>query len=226
MMKTKSKILLEGKYDSFTKMIVNDIMYWVKETEGEIDEVHVFDLPEDGEYYHKYSDVVIDVDLRIQRVDSEISYGDKEIPYYVNSYVSDDDYLVIELTIDESYGKKYYQEIYYKLNEDIRHEIEHYVQEKGVTQKRFKTRQQPLIPNTADYKTTYLHHKDPSEVEALVHGFYRRAKLEKKPLDVIMTKDLETDIERGNLTKKEAEDLFSIWLKYARRNLPHAKYSF
>ena len=226
MMKTKSKILLEGKYDSFTKMIVNDIMYWVKETEGEIDEVHVFDLPEDGEYYHKYSDVVIDVDLRIQRVDSEISYGDKEIPYYVNSYVSDDDYLVIELTIDESYGKKYYQEIYYKLNEDIRHEIEHYVQEKGVTQKRFKTRQQPLIPNTADYKTTYLHHKDPSEVEALVHGFYRRAKLEKKPLDVIMIKDLETDIERGNLTKKEAEDLFSIWLKYARRNLPHAKYSF
>ena len=226
MMKTKSQILLEGKYDSFTKMIVNDIMYWVKETEGEIDEVHVFDLPEDGEYYHKYSDVVIDVDLRIQRVDSEISYGDKEIPYYVNSYVSDDDYLVIELTIDESYGKKYYQEIYYKLNEDIRHEIEHYVQEKGVTQKRFKTRQQPLIPNTADYKTTYLHHKDPSEVEALVHGFYRRAKLEKKPLDVIMIKDLETDIERGNLTKKEAEDLFSIWLKYARRNLPHAKYSF
>jgi hypothetical protein len=219
------KLILEGKYDTFTKKIVNDLMSLVKETEGDLDMVHDFDLTQENEYYHDYSGISIDVGLRVHRVDSEIQYNNKEIPYYIDTYISDDDYLIIDLTINESYGRKYYQEIYYKLNEDVRHEIEHYVQDKGITQKRFKTRKQPIIPNTAEYKSTYAHHKDPSEVEALVHGFYRRAKLEKKPLDIVMIRDLETDIERGNLTKKEAEDLFSIWLKYSRRNLPHAKYS-
>lgn len=223
--KTKSQILSEGRYDTFTKKIVNDMMTLIKETEGDIGVIHSFDLTEEEEYYHEYSGVSFDAELIIHRVDSEINYNNKTIPYYVNTYISDDDYLIVELTLNDSYGRKYYQNIYNKLNEDVRHEIEHYVQEKGKIEKRFKTRQQPLIPNTAQYKTTFEHHKDPSEVEALVHGFYRRAKLEKKPLDVVMIKDLEDDIEKGNLTQKEAEDLFSIWLKYARRNLPHAKYS-
>jgi hypothetical protein len=226
MIKNKSKILLEGRYDVLTKQIVNDVMYYIKETEGELNDVTQIDLPEEeGPYYHKYSGIKINVDLRIQRTEDSIEFNGKEIPYYVNSFIATDDYFVIEVTINENYGKKYYKEIYYKLNEDVRHEIEHYVQEKGLTDKRFKTRNQPLVPSTADYETTYLHHMDPSEVEALVHGFYRRAKKERLPLDTIMIRDLEKDIEIGNITQEEAKELFNTWLIYARRNLPQAIYS-
>lgn len=225
MIKTKSQILLEGRYDSFTRTIVNDVMSFVKETEGDVGEVKEIELPKDSsEYTHEDSGITFPVDLRVYRVDTNISYGDKEISYHVKSYIAEDDYLVIEIIIDETQGKKYYQEIYYKLNEDIRHEIEHYIQQKGFDDIRFKDRSQPL-KDTATYTTTYQHHKDPSEIEALVRGFYRRAKLEKLPLDVVMQKDLESDIESGDLSEKEAKDLFSVWLRYAKRHLPNAKYS-
>jgi hypothetical protein len=225
-MMSKKEILLEGKYDSFTKKIVNDIMGLIKQTEGVVGEVEQFDLPnEEDSYVHQHSGININLDLRIYRVDSEIEYGSKKIPYHINSFIAEDDYLVIEILINEEYEQKYYQEIYYKLNEDVRHEIEHYVQQIGLIDDRFKDRQQPSIDKTAEYETTYLHHQDPSEVESLVRGFYRRAKVERLPLDTIMQKDLESDIENGNITQEEAKDLFSIWLKYAKRNLPNAKYS-
>ena len=114
--------------------------------------------------------------------------------------------------------KKYYEEMFYKINEDVRHEVEHYLQNI------FSDRQQPL-QDTADYETTFAHHMDPSEVEALVHGFYRRAKLEKRPLDEVMLEDIQKDIQDGNLTPDEGDTLLRIWVKYAVRNLPHAKYS-
>jgi hypothetical protein len=108
--------------------------------------------------------------------------------------------------------------MFYKINEDVRHEIEHYLQNI------FKDRQQPL-QDTADYNTTFAHHMDPSEVEALVHGFYRRAKLEKRPIDVVMIEDVQKDIQDGNLTPDEGDTLLSVWVKYAVNKLPHAKYS-
>jgi hypothetical protein len=226
MIKNKSKILLEGRYDTLTRIIVSDVMQNIRETEGEVDDIIQIDLPEEENfYYHKYSGIKINVDLRIQRTEDPIELNGKEIPYYINSFIATDDYFVIEITINETYGKKYYRDIYYKLNEDVRHEIEHYVQEKALTDERFKTRKQPIIPSTSDYETVYLHHIDPSEVEALVHGFYRRAKKERVPLDTVMIKDLESDIEKGQITQEEAKELFNTWLIYARRNLPKAIYS-
>ncbi len=224
-------ILIEGKYDYLTKTIVNDVIHYIKETEGELD-THNFEFFGDESYKHDYSGIEINLDLTIQRVDDEISFNDKRLPYYINSYVATDDFLVIEIIIDESFGREYYQEIYYKLNEDIRHEIEHYVQQldkldkklSGLNKTRFMGRQQPL-KNTASYESVYLHHKDPSEVEALVRGFYRRARLEKLPLDIIMHRDLIKDIEDGNLTKKQAINLLKLWLNYAKKNLPNAIYS-
>ena len=66
---------------------------------------------------------------------------------------------------------------------------------------------------------------DPSEVEALVHGFYRRAKLEKKPLDVVMLEDIQKDIIDGNLTPEEGDTLLQIWTKYAVNKLPKTQFT-
>jgi hypothetical protein len=126
---------------------------------------------------------------------------------------------VVEVIIDDTYGREHYEQMFYKISEDVRHEVEHYLQDI------FPDRQQPDIPNTADYETIFTHHMDPSEVEALVHGFYRRAKLEKRPLDEVMLEDIQKDIQDGNLTPDEGDTLLNTWVSYAIKNLPQAKYS-
>jgi len=222
MIKSKKQILLEGRYDSFTRIISNDIFRSIKETEGETEDVHNIDLPYDvngEERYGHESGLGIEVDLMIQRTDNTILYGNRELPYHINTYVAVDDVVVMEVVIDETYGREFYEEMFYKINEDIRHELEHHLQDI------FDDRQQSNIPNTSDYETIFDHHVDPSEVEALVQGFYRRAKLEKKPLDVVMIDDLNKDIMDGNLTQEEFNTLLQTWITYARRRLPHAKFS-
>ena len=224
MIKSTKQILSEGRYDSFTRMISKDIVKSVKETEGDMEHTHQIDLPYDitGEeeytFNFKEKSLGIEVELFINRTEDVISIGNREVPYYINSYVSEDDNLVMEMVIDESYGRSYYEEMFYKINEDVRHEIEHYLQNI------FKDRQQPL-QDTADYNTTFAHHMDPSEVEALVHGFYRRAKLEKRPLDVVMLEDILKDIRDGNLTRGEGHTLLQIWTKYAVNKLPKVQFS-
>jgi len=177
MIKSKKQILLEGRYDSFTRIISNDIFRSIKETEGDLEHTHQIDLPYDinGEkrYGHE-SGLGVEVDLIIERTDNTILYGNRELPYYIKTYVDTDDVVVMEVTIDETYGRNFYEEMFYKINEDVRHELEHHLQNI------FDDRQQP-IQDTVNYETVFAHHMDPSEVEALVRGFHRRAKLEKNP---------------------------------------------
>ncbi len=219
---SKKQIISEGRYDSFTRTIVKDIMDSIKLTESiGKDYVINFMLPseKDGEdFYLHESGIEFELDLSIQIADGVLTYGNREIPFYVNTYIADDDTLVMEIVIDKDYSKEFYQQIFYKISEDVRHEIEHY------TQNIFPHKNQP-IQNTAEYETTFAHHMDPSEVEALVHGFYRRAKLEKKPLDEVMFEDIQKDIQDGNLTISEGDALLRMWVKYAVNNLPKAQYS-
>jgi hypothetical protein len=209
--------LNEGRYDSFVRQITRDIFYNIKQTEGDLDNPTTFYLPEDDFYYHE-SGIEFELVLEVMRVYESIKNNKKELGFIVNTYIDTENSLVMQIIIDENYGEKVYEELFYKISEDIRHEIEHYVQEIdrkekefGYSEKerRYKQREQPLM-STAKYKTTFDHHKDPSEVEALVHGFSRRAKLEKKPLELIMRQDLDLEIDSGNLKEKEADILFTI----------------
>jgi hypothetical protein len=226
-MKINKDILLEGKYDSITRMVVNDILRNIKKTEDELDEQHIFSLPYDdtGNEYYFAPNLKFEVDLSVFRTTDDIKYNGVSLPYHVNTFISVDDVLVCEVMIDESYGKKFYEEIYYKINEDVRHEIEHFTQHLALTDDRFKDRSQPSIPNTSDYDSTFSHHMDPSEVEALVRGFYRKARVSKKPLDIIIIEDLNQEMNLGNINKEEAQELFKTLLNYARRRLPNAIYS-
>jgi hypothetical protein len=212
-------ILKEGRYDSLSRQISNDIFYVVKETKGS-DEVIEAELPSDlrnMENYLHESGVDIVVGVYVNRLD-RLYYGDKHLDFFVKSYIDESDELVLEITLDRDKEPQSYEPLFYKINEDVRHEIEHYTQaimkDKPSSDKA-----------TAQMDSTYEHHMEPSEISALVHGFYRRAKLEKKPLDVIMWDDLNNDIEVGHLTQEEADDLFHRWISYSRRRLPNAIYS-
>jgi hypothetical protein len=208
----KKDILLEmGRYDSLTRRISNDIFSEIKKSEGNIKEIPA--------YSHE-SGLVIEVALVINRTKDTILYGNRELPYYVFTYIADEDSLVIEISLDELYGKSFYEEIIYKINEDVRHEIEHLLQEMGVGD-----REVTDLKNSSEYETTFDHHKDKGEIAALVHGFYRRAKLEKKPLDTIMLGDLQKSIVDGKITPTEADELLQLWVNYSMKNLPKAQYT-
>ena len=223
MVDIKKDILLEmGRYDSITRRISNDIFSEIKKSEGKLGITRI-ELPWDTKkipaYTHE-SGLVIEVALVISRTKDTILYGNRELPYYVFTYIADDDSIVVEVSLDELYGKSFYEEIIYKINEDIRHEIEHLLQEMGVGD-----REGLDLKNSSDHETTFDHHKDKGEVAALVHGFYRRAKLEKKPIDSIMLEDLNKDILDGRITVEEADKLLQLWANYSIKNLPKAQYT-
>lgn len=212
-------MLVEGRYDTLTRRIVNDIFNFIKESKGNKTPMTLY-LPEDvngKQFYQHESGVEFVLVLELQRID-RLSYGGEKMDYYINSRIDEEDDLLIDIYIDTDKEPEVYEELIYKLNEDVRHEIEHYIQEL------FSDRPK-ITKSTAKMDDTYQHHKEPTEIPALVHGFYRRATQERKPLDVVMWEDLSKDIESGNLTQEEAKDLLRIWINYSRRRLPKAIYS-
>jgi len=213
------KLILEGRYDSITRKIANDIFYIVKETKGN-DNVIEAELPSDlngEESYQHESGIDLTAAIYVARME-RLYYGGEYKDFYVKSYIDENDELVLEITLDIDKEPQSYEELFYKINEDVRHEIEHY------TQAVMLSKPHSDKP-TAQMDSTYEHHMEPSEVAALVHGFYRRAKLEKKPIDIVMLDDLNNDIKLGNLTQEEADKLFHTWINYSRRRLPQAIYS-
>lgn len=222
----KKPLLTEGRYDAITRKAVKDIMQVVTETRGKNDDLHQAVLPWDihnvEEYEQEGLSFYVELNVHHQPLLDRGAMDESEA-YYVNSAASDDDENVIMMTIvvDPLWEPKIYEKLFYKLQEDIRHEIEHFTQS-GYN----RIEDRPIsTTNTANLKTVFGHHKHKLEVPALVHGFYRRAKLEKRPLDEVMIEDLDSEIQKGNLTKKQAETLLKMWVEYAKKNLPRALYS-
>jgi len=209
LLKTKTNVnesvITEGRYDSITRKVVKDIMDVVKDSTSKKDISLPSDI-RDEEYQYINDNLAFSVELSISFKNTE--------GFNVNASISndkDEDIIMVSIEINPTLVPNIYEQLFYKLQETIRHEIQHFTQYG--------------VGRTANLKTTFGHHKNKFEVAALVHGFYRRAKLEKRPLDDVMMEDLDFEIERGNLTKKQAESLLKMWVEYAKQNLPSAKYS-
>ena len=211
--KIKKPLLTEGRYDAITRKVVRDIMKAV--TEGDSDSYNLpWDISTEQEYEQEGLSFSLELDI--------VRTNDVEI-FEVRTAVADEDeenIIMMTIILGPRFNSQKLEKLFYKLQEDIRHEIEHFTQ---IGPNRIKDR--PTYKgSTANLKTTYGHHKNVIEVPALVHGFYRRAKLEKRPLDEIMMDDLDSEIERGLLTKNQAQKLLTLWIHYAKKNLPSAIY--
>lgn len=224
----KKSLLTEGRYDTITRQAVKDIMNVVIQTRGRNDELHQAVLPNamrEDEFEYSQEGLSFSIELNVHHQNIyETRPADKESDaYFVHTAIADDEENIIMMTVvvDPTWEPRIYEKLFYKLQEDIRHEIEHFTQ---MGPNRIPDRPTSRT-DTANLKTVYGHHKNKIEVPALVHGFYRRAKLEKRPLDDIMIEDLDSEIERGNLSSKQAQKLLQIWVDYAKKNLPKAKYS-
>lgn len=212
--KTKKPLLTEGRYDTITRKVVKDIISFV--TSKRIGSFSLpYDMTDEFEYEQEGLSFSIDLDIKKNR-------GVKD--FHLDAAVSDDkdeNVIMVALFFGPDFSPKSYEKLFYRLQEVMRHEIEHLTQ--GGPN---RIPDRPIYyGSTSDLKTVYGHHKNKIEVPALVHGFYRRAKIEKRPLDEIMIDDLDADIQKGLLSKKQAENLLTIWLDYAKKNLPAARYS-
>tara|TARA_R110000803_G_scaffold63134_1_gene123700 strand:- start:349 stop:1002 length:654 start_codon:yes stop_codon:yes gene_type:complete len=211
-------IIIEGRYDSATNKVVKDIMTVIKKTEGYPDDtfVHV-ELPNDLDgtdmYVMDKASITFNVEVNIGRKNDIDGFK-------IESFkIQEEDVLEFNMVINRNQEPNVYEDIYMKLQEDVRHEMEHILQDWGRGDR-------PSV-STEDHKgeTTYQHHKRLDEVPALVQGFYRRAKKMRLPLDELMKKDLDNEIAEGNLTTKEAKELLRVWILYAKRRLPEAIYT-
>jgi hypothetical protein len=211
-------VIIEGRYDSATRKVVKDVMTVIKKTEGYPDDtfVHVL-LPNDLDGTDMYemdkADITFNVEVNVGRNDNVDGFK-------IESFkVKEEDVLEFNMVINRNQEPDVYEAMYMKLQEDVRHEMEHLLQDWG------RGDRPPVSDEDHEGETTYQHHTRLEEVPALVQGFYRRAKKMRLPLDEIMTKDLDNEIEQGNLTTEEAEELLRVWMLYAKRRLPKAIYT-
>lgn len=212
-------IISEGwktpRFGVVVRQIVKDVMTVVKKTKDyPQDEMVSLTLPYalngDEEYEVKDIGVSFSVETNIIR---------KEGKFKVESYkIDEEDVIEVNISLDPEYEEQHYQNLYYKLQEDVRHEMEHVLQHFGIGD-----RPEP-IPETSE-ETTYEHHSKIDEIPAMVQGFYRRAQLQRRPIDEVIIEDLDNEIALNNITKKEAEDLFNLWMNYVKRRFPKAIYS-
>ena len=208
-------IITEGRYDAITGKIVRDVMSVVKKSKGyPKGELMSLILPYalDGteEYVIEHNGVEFSLELNIRRKEGKFKVE--------SSKIDEEDVIEVNICLDPEYEEQHYQNLYYKLQEDVRHEMEHVLQDFGIGD-----RPGP-VPETGE-ETTYEHHSKIDEIPAMVQGFYRRAKLQRRPIDDVIIEDLDNEIALNNITKKEAEDLFNLWMNYVKRRFPKAIYS-
>jgi hypothetical protein len=232
--KNKSKNLLtEGRFDKVTSSVVKDVMRYVNYLmdKKNIENTYNVRLPLEDDYYQE-GDITFNVELDImfQEMDGGFELRSNIIGYDdVDDDVDDDDYyddenhdIGLQLYLNKTKGKTFYQQLYYKLIEDIRHEIEHLSQFDDISKKGEGARPTPI--DYDQFEDVFSHHTDPAEIEALTQGFYIRAKKEKKPLDTVILDYLNSIEEKKAITPKQKTEILKNLLNYAKKNLPKAIY--
>jgi hypothetical protein len=215
------KILEEGRFDNFVGKIVGLVMSAINESKKEkrkkISYIKDF-----------YNPIKISLILKIQR------HNSNELKFEIDgSQIKNTKKIEIIIDIYSSPNQNesvLYNTINSKLNDVIRHEIEHVVQSKTNYIKGRETPSKMKLRNQVmdDYRYFLL----PDEIQAMVAGMYRQAKFEKKYLDVVFSNYLDyfLEAEKYNSNEKfmtsfEKDKIMKTWIDYAKTNYPNAKFS-
>jgi hypothetical protein len=197
--KINESYILEGKYDGVTRDLVRDIIDVYKNNEeGE------FSLPEDfseDEITYDFGDGLdfITIELEITKdetiddffVDGEIYYQD------------DQQTIIIQIIYNPKLKYKIIENLIGELNDTVRHEIEHIKQHQRGDK----------FPKEPKKQITYYTQKH--QIEALVKGFKRRAKVERRPVEDVMRSWFQKYKVRHNLTDSQVEKVIKKLLTYS-----------
>ena len=190
-------LIMEGKYDSIVKQLVKDVLNTVKyQKEGE------FVLPEDVSGGMSYSFPQIETEFTIElnlSVSDDIETVDVDGAYY-----PDDDVIGIEIITNPNLDREVLEELYYELNELIRHELEHIIQNERGDDIPKKEPKQPI-----------KYYSQPHELQAQIAGFKRRAKKERKPLEDVIRNWFTRNKLKHRLSPKNVEIVINRILELA-----------
>ena len=142
-----------------------------------------------------------------------------------NVYMDDDDDIVpeieITLLINPQREPEIHQELFFKLNDIVAHEFHH------LTQAGWNKQISISKPSTkevrSEAKSSYKYFLLPDEVEAMVKGMNRHARLKSKPIDVIFDEYLNAFLEHGYMKQDEHDEVIASWIKYALSHYPNIK---
>ena len=234
-----ANLIIEGRYDRITGVVVRDVMRYINNVvdEGDFEESHSIELPDESisqemDFYSEGDiDFTVEVNIYFNDLDTDF-----ELISAVSKFTDEDDYdeddyddeshtISLDLYLNKTKDKSFFEKIYYKLTEDVRHEIEHFIQTESNLRYGKKSKK-PKPKSIEDFEEGdfFGHHTNKAEVEALTQGFYLRAKRERKPLDVVIQEYLDEILEQEKITPKQKTTILKKLLKYAKKNLPKAIY--
>jgi len=224
----------EGKYDRITGISVDEIWKIIKITKVLYDlKTPNLNYDETG-YLEKEIDysfsnpVEYDLILKIKRDKVHRKEG-----FYIDG-ASDalEGTILIELIIDPDREPSCYNELNSFLQDTLRHEIEHLthegynrIEDRPDPEKTMKIRKALNRANIkGNFVNSYKYYLLEDELGPLVHGMYRKAKTDKKPITFIFNQFLTIMEEEGVINKEKKELIYNEWVKYAKKVLPAAKY--
>lgn len=190
-------LILEGKYDTITRDLVKDVLTVFKyQKEGK------FNLPEDinkGTVYdlpRLSTNFIIELSLELN---DKIETVDVDGAYY-----PDDDVIEISIVSNPKLDRELLEELYYELNELIRHELEHIIQfERGDN-----------IPKK-EPKRPLKYYTQKHELEAQIAGFKRKAQKLRKPLEDVIRDWFNKNTSKHRLSPKNVEVVIDRILELA-----------
>jgi len=189
--KITESILVEGKLDKLTRVLVKDIIHFFKyHREGE------FTLPEDidgDEMVYTYPEIdgfVIQLELELSDEVDTIDV-DAELRY-------DDDDIIVKITSNPNSGNSILEELTYELNEVIRHELEHVKQhDEGY---------ESPEEETEDPEEYYTQQQ---ELEAQRAGFNRKSKITKLDFETLVRNWFEKNSHKHRLNPTQKEKVIT-----------------
>jgi hypothetical protein len=216
-------ILNEGKYDLISGLIVDSIWKSIKDSREEYDE-----NPEESDVvaykqHIKFKNLDFDLETIVNRIEQE------EFAFNVDGS-SDVDSIALKIDINPIYEEQLYNKLNSKLQDTVRHEIEHITQFKGGKSSK------PQRPEITPMKIRELIQSNPSrifeyfllpeEIPAMVYGMYRQAKTEKRPIDDVFNEYLNYFVNTEKLiTPEQKQKIINVWTDYTKKHLPKAVYS-
>lgn len=212
-------------FDTLTDTIVSDIIKAVS-SESLI-------LPKYKSIYTKeYLDpLCFDISVFMRRGPSINLANDKEfknLPWEIdnfnkdgfsinaNAYLNKSEHVVPEITVMILADSNKSSSMFYKLQDVIRHELEHLVQ---IGWNRTKAGAQPSsasVRKKANTNYRYFLLKD--EIPAMVAGMSRRAKLQNVPIEEIFSEYLQPLLNHNFITNRQYSIVMEAWLKYFNSN--------
>ncbi len=211
-----NKLLSEGRYDKVSGEIVDLIWGFIRDSKNNDD-----GPDEVSGYKYDFTSKEIDVLLTVYiKREEGISY---QLSVDAGQSGDEIDFLI---HLNPAYEPQSYVKLNSKLQDAVRHEIEHILQGPNNISFKEKKAQPTSMAHREKIQTPGNTHKYftlRDEIPAMVNGMYRQAKTEKRSLVDIFKEYIGYYLEQGEITQKQYDKILNVWINYAKKNLPKAQ---